>query len=116
MSRSLTMLFAIICYAIFFATFLYLIIFVGDLGFATRTVDVGPEAAPLTAALIDVALIALFGSGLLAERAEQWFRGGDDGAGHAARDGPSGRHPLHRHADRAPLDFASAGRSPTGRA
>lgn len=61
MSRSLTMLFAILCYAIFFATFLYLIVFVGDLSFATRTVDVGPEAAPLTAALIDVALIALFG-------------------------------------------------------
>jgi protein-S-isoprenylcysteine O-methyltransferase Ste14 len=61
MSRSLTMLFAILCYAIFFATFLYLIVFVGDLSFATRTVDVGPEAAPITAVLIDVALIALFG-------------------------------------------------------
>ena len=47
MSRALTMLFAIICYAIFFATFLYLIVFVGDFSFAGRTVDVG--------------LIALFG-------------------------------------------------------
>jgi protein-S-isoprenylcysteine O-methyltransferase Ste14 len=55
------MLFAIICYAIFFATFLYLIVFVGDLSFAAKTVDVGPESPPLTAALIDVALIALFG-------------------------------------------------------
>ena len=61
MSRSLTMLFAIICYAIFFATFLYLIVFVGDLSFATRTVDVGPESPALTAAMVDVALIALFG-------------------------------------------------------
>jgi len=61
MSRSITMLFAIICYAIFFATFLYLIVFVGDLRFATLTVDVGPESPPLTAAIIDVALIALFG-------------------------------------------------------
>src|SRR3569833_1815871 len=61
MSRTLTMLFAIICYAIFFATFLYLIVFVGDLALGVRTVDVGPEAAPLTAAVIDVALIALFG-------------------------------------------------------
>jgi len=61
MSRSLTMLFAIICYAIFFATFLYLIVFVGDLSFATRTVDVGPESPALTAAIVDVALIALFG-------------------------------------------------------
>ena len=31
MSRALTLLFAIVCYAIFFATFLYLIVFVGDL-------------------------------------------------------------------------------------
>ena len=61
MSRALTMLFAIICYAIFFATFLYLIVFVGDFSFAARTVDVGSEAAPLTAAIIDIGLIALFG-------------------------------------------------------
>lgn len=61
MSRLLTLLFAIVCYAIFFATFLYLIVFVGDFAFSGRTVDVGPEAAPLTAALIDIALIALFG-------------------------------------------------------
>jgi methanethiol S-methyltransferase len=61
MSRALTLLFAIVCYAIFFATFLYLIVFVGDLSFASRTVDVGPEAPPLTAAIIDIALIALFG-------------------------------------------------------
>jgi protein-S-isoprenylcysteine O-methyltransferase Ste14 len=55
------MLFAIICYAIFFATFLYLIVFVGDFSFAGRTVDVGAEAPPLTAAIIDIVLIALFG-------------------------------------------------------
>ena len=61
MSKSLSMLFAIIAYAIFFATFLYLIVFVGDFSFAGRTVDVGQEAPPLMAALIDVALIALFG-------------------------------------------------------
>ena len=61
MSRAVTMLFAIICYAIFFATFLYLIVFVGDLSFAGRTVDVGPEAPPMTAAIIDIALISLFG-------------------------------------------------------
>jgi len=61
MSRTLTLLFSIVCYAIFFATFLYLIVFVGDLAFGVRTVDVGPETAPLTAAVIDVALIALFG-------------------------------------------------------
>ena len=61
MSRSLTMLFAIACYAIFFATFLYLIVFVGDLALGVRTVDVGPQAPPMAAAVINIALIALFG-------------------------------------------------------
>jgi methanethiol S-methyltransferase len=61
MSRMLTLLFAIACYAIFFATFLYLIVFVGAFGISGRTVDVGPQAAPLTAALLDIGLIALFG-------------------------------------------------------
>lgn len=61
MSRAATFLFAIVCYAIFFATFLYLIIFVGDLSFASLTVDTGPGGAPATAALIDIGLIALFG-------------------------------------------------------
>jgi len=61
MSRALTLVFAIICYAIFFATFLYLIVFVGDFSFARQTVDVGPESPPAIAAAIDIALIALFG-------------------------------------------------------
>jgi methanethiol S-methyltransferase len=62
MSRKLTLLFAIIAYAIFFATFLYLIYFVGSLPVAPLTVDSG---GPITrirfAVVIDVALIALFG-------------------------------------------------------
>ena len=61
MSRAATLLFSIVAYAIFFATFLYLIVFVGDFSFASRTVNVGPAAPPATAAIIDVALIALFG-------------------------------------------------------
>jgi protein-S-isoprenylcysteine O-methyltransferase Ste14 len=61
MSRAATLLFAIIAYAIFFATFLYLIVFVGDFAFAGRTVDVGPKSPALAAALIDIGLIALFG-------------------------------------------------------
>jgi protein-S-isoprenylcysteine O-methyltransferase Ste14 len=55
------MLFALVAYAIFFATFLYLIAFVGDIPVMMRTVDYGPAAAPMTALVIDVALIALFG-------------------------------------------------------
>ena len=61
MSRTATLLFAIAAYAVFFGTFLYLIVFVGDFAFAGKTVDRGPEAAPAIAAVIDLALIALFG-------------------------------------------------------
>ena len=62
MSRALTMLFALVAYAIFFATFIYLIAFVGNVaGVVPRTVDVGPAAPVATAAVIDIALIALFG-------------------------------------------------------
>src|SRR3954466_14185296 len=61
MSRTATLVFAILAYAVFFATFLYLIVFVGDLSFASRTVDVGPLVPVPQAVVIDVALIALFG-------------------------------------------------------
>lgn len=61
MSRATTLFFAIVAYAIFFATFLYLIVFVGDFSFAGRTVDVGPSAPVGVAAVIDLMLIALFG-------------------------------------------------------
>ena len=61
MSRATTLFFAIVAYAIFFATFLYLIVFVGDFSFAGRTVDVGPSAPVRVAAVIDLLLIALFG-------------------------------------------------------
>ena len=61
MSRIAAMLFAILAYAIFFATFLYLIVFVGDFQLATLTVDNGPGGEPVTAAVIDLGLIALFG-------------------------------------------------------
>ena len=61
MSRSLTMLFAAVAYAIFFATFLYLIAFVGNIALVPRTVDIGPEAPLALALAINVGLIALFG-------------------------------------------------------
>jgi protein-S-isoprenylcysteine O-methyltransferase Ste14 len=61
MSRIFTLTFAMVAYAIFFATFLYLICFVGDLVFAPRTVDVGPESPVAVAVVINVLLIALFG-------------------------------------------------------
>ena len=57
-----SLVFAIAAYAIFFATFLYLIVFVGDFSFFERTVDVGPwRAGRGRRRLVDVVLIALFG-------------------------------------------------------
>lgn len=62
MSRPLSLFFAVICYAIFFATFLYLIVFVGDFALAPKTVDAPASQMSMGAALIiDIALIALFG-------------------------------------------------------
>ncbi len=61
MARSFYMVFAVAAYAVFFATFLYLIAFVGDFGLIAHGVDHGPAAAPAVAAAIDLGLIALFG-------------------------------------------------------
>ncbi len=59
--RALFLGFALIAYAIFFATFLYLIGFLGNLDVLPTTVDKGP-AGPIGAAVItDVVLVALFG-------------------------------------------------------
>lgn len=61
MARVLYLLFGAVAYLIFFATFLYLIAFVGDLPGVPRTVDRGPAAELGAALVIDLALIALFG-------------------------------------------------------
>jgi predicted membrane channel-forming protein YqfA (hemolysin III family) len=48
------------CYAVFFACFLYAIAFIGDFGFAPKTVDSG-EPGPLGLALaVDLGLLSLF--------------------------------------------------------
>jgi protein-S-isoprenylcysteine O-methyltransferase Ste14 len=62
MSRALSLLFATLCYAIFFATFLYLIGFVGGFAMIPKTVDAPPSAVTAgAAAVLDIALVALFG-------------------------------------------------------
>ena len=62
MSRAATLLFAIFAYAVFFATFLYLICFVGNFSIAPITVDRGGPSSPVAVAVvIDLALIGLFG-------------------------------------------------------
>jgi len=60
MSRALAFLFGIVSYVVFFASFLYLIGFVGNL-LVPRSVDVGPIATVTTALLINLSLVALFG-------------------------------------------------------
>ena len=62
MSRATAILFAIVCYAIFFATFLYLVGFIGDFAVIAKTVDrPGASVGVGGAVIIDLALIALFG-------------------------------------------------------
>jgi len=62
MARILILPFALAAYALFFATFLYLIAFVGNLPWVPVTVDRGGISGPVaTAAIVNLALIALFG-------------------------------------------------------
>jgi methanethiol S-methyltransferase len=61
MTRALYLLIGIACYLIFFATFLYLIAFVGGLPFVPHTVDSGPAGSLIVAVMVDLALIGLFG-------------------------------------------------------
>jgi protein-S-isoprenylcysteine O-methyltransferase Ste14 len=61
MSRVLFVLLAAAIYLLFFATFLYFIGFVAGLPMLPTHVDKGLVSAPLGAAVIDLALIALFG-------------------------------------------------------
>jgi protein-S-isoprenylcysteine O-methyltransferase Ste14 len=76
--RALYLLFAGVAYAIFFATFLYLIAFVGDLPFVPVTVDQGIASGAAVALIVDLALIALFGvqHSVMARRGfkEAWTR------------------------------------------
>lgn len=61
MSKAASLLFALVAYATFFATFLYLIAFVGNLPLVPVTVDRGPDSPLGVALVLDLALIALFG-------------------------------------------------------
>lgn len=59
--RALFLGFALIAYSIFFATFLYLVGFVGNLAVLPTTVDKGLTGSVGSAVITDVVLIALFG-------------------------------------------------------
>jgi protein-S-isoprenylcysteine O-methyltransferase Ste14 len=60
MLRLAVLLYSVTAYAVFFGVFLYLIAFVANIA-VPRSIDIGPEAPPAAALLIDLALIALFG-------------------------------------------------------
>lgn len=61
MGRLVIMALALACYAAFFASFVYLVGWVGGFEFMPTHVDKGLSAAPAAAALINIGLIALFG-------------------------------------------------------
>lgn len=61
MGRVLIMLVALVCYTAFFVSFAYLVGWVGGFDFMPTHINKGMSAAPATAALINVGLIALFG-------------------------------------------------------
>lgn len=59
MKRSLILLYGVACYAVFFATFLYAIGFIGNL-WVPKAMDSPRTTSVATAVLIDLALLALF--------------------------------------------------------
>lgn len=61
MGRALIMALALACYAAFFASFVYLVGWIGAFDFMPTSVDKGLTAEPLMAAAINIGLIALFG-------------------------------------------------------
>lgn len=60
MTRLVCFIYGLVCYLAFFATFLYLIGFVGNLPLP-KTIDSGTPASPGETVAVDLALVALFG-------------------------------------------------------
>ena len=62
MGRLIALLYGTISYVIFLAALLYYIGFLGNFSFLPKTIDVGGvESSTATAAMVNLALIALFG-------------------------------------------------------
>ena len=60
MNRVLCFLYGLVCYAIFFATFLYVIGFVGNVSMLPKTIDSGTAGSIGTAILINALLLGVF--------------------------------------------------------
>lgn len=61
MTAVASLVYSIVCYLIFLATFVYLVAFTGNLPFAPSTVDRGPDSPLWSALAIDTTLILAFG-------------------------------------------------------
>jgi len=77
MSRVLNFIYGVVCYAVFFAVFLYLVGFINDLP-GIRTINSGEPGPAGTALAVDLGLIALFGiqhSVMARAGFKRWFTG-----------------------------------------
>src|SRR5215813_12339535 len=59
MGRIIALIYGLLCYAFFFVTFLYAIAFVENI-YGPRTIDVGPQATPTEALIVNLVLMSLF--------------------------------------------------------
>jgi protein-S-isoprenylcysteine O-methyltransferase Ste14 len=72
MGRVTTFVYGVACYAVFFATLLYAVAFLGDFG-VLRSIDSGPDTRFGEALAINVALLGLF-AGQHSIMARPWFK------------------------------------------
>src|SRR5215471_8628002 len=59
MGRLIALVYGVLCYAFFFATFLYTLLFVENM-LVPKTIDVGPQSAITEALIVNLMLMSLF--------------------------------------------------------